>query len=307
MFAGARRAFVTFAALMLASSVARAEQFVLFDITFTCPDRQCPKGTYTTQQIQLSKGLPGDLTKPVDYTQGTAHFAFQVLEKPSAAAAAIRMILTGTPASGQNGYYVGTTNSPAYTKVGVYQWSMKFQDIIAYERLDYTKGWGGGHDIHLMGGDKDVADQGDPNGLYMPTRIRMVVTFVSPGGTYVPPPFAPVPDGGADAGKADVARRDTAASRPPSDAGARDSSEDSRPSPPDVDEPEPPAAEQQPRGCSLGRTKVDDTCLPPLLAVLLLPAAARKFSGRRRCPRPASRLPDDRPPSPGSASRSRPA
>ncbi len=65
----------------------RAEQFVLFDTTFTYTkedaDNSKPsKSHYYVKGAMLNEDRPKDWTSPVDYRNGTVHVRLEVIEKP---------------------------------------------------------------------------------------------------------------------------------------------------------------------------------------------------------------------------------
>ena len=76
-------------ALVLASpSLSHAEQFVLFDVTFTFSkedaDNSKPsKSHYYVRDKLINPDRPKDWTAPVDYRNGTVHIRTEVLEKPA--------------------------------------------------------------------------------------------------------------------------------------------------------------------------------------------------------------------------------
>src|SRR3954466_9261695 len=77
--------------LLLASSVGRAQQFVVFDATFTFTkedaDNSKPsKSHYYVTGKMLNAERPKDWTGPVDYRNGTVHIRLEVLEKPDGGA-----------------------------------------------------------------------------------------------------------------------------------------------------------------------------------------------------------------------------
>ena len=66
----------------------RAEQFVLFDVTFpyTKSDADNAKPSpshYYVKSDRLNPQRPRDWTAPVDYRNGTVHVRLEVLEKPA--------------------------------------------------------------------------------------------------------------------------------------------------------------------------------------------------------------------------------
>src|SRR5579863_6325735 len=74
--------------LLLACSVNYAEQFVLFDVTFTytkedADNSQPSKSHYYVRDKQLNPDRPKDWTAPVDYRNGTVHIRTEVIEKPA--------------------------------------------------------------------------------------------------------------------------------------------------------------------------------------------------------------------------------
>src|SRR5215207_9925851 len=75
-------------ALLVASpSMSYAEQFVLFDVTFTFTkedaDNSKPsKSHYYVRGDRLNPERPKDWTAPVDYRNGMVHIRLEVLEKP---------------------------------------------------------------------------------------------------------------------------------------------------------------------------------------------------------------------------------
>src|SRR5262245_21017 len=65
----------------------RANQFVLFDVTFTYSkedaDNSKPSPShYYVKGDMLNKDRPKDWTSPADYRNGTVHIRIEVLEKP---------------------------------------------------------------------------------------------------------------------------------------------------------------------------------------------------------------------------------
>src|SRR4051812_50071979 len=77
--------------LLVACPRAHAQQFVLFDATFTFTkedaDNSKPsKSHYYVRDKMLNADRPKDWTSPVDYRNGTVHIRAQVLEKPAGGA-----------------------------------------------------------------------------------------------------------------------------------------------------------------------------------------------------------------------------
>src|SRR4051812_22669335 len=78
--------------LLVACPRAHAQQFVLFDATFTFTkedaDNSKPsKSHYYVRDKMLNPDRPKDWTQPVDYRNGTVHVRLEVIEKPAGGAA----------------------------------------------------------------------------------------------------------------------------------------------------------------------------------------------------------------------------
>ena len=80
--------FAGLASLLLGPSTCQAEQFVLFDATFTFTkedadnSKPSPSHYYVRDKL-MNAERPKDWTSPVDYRNGTAHIRLEVLEKPA--------------------------------------------------------------------------------------------------------------------------------------------------------------------------------------------------------------------------------
>src|SRR6516225_7890829 len=77
--------------LLLACSVNRADQFVLFDVTFTftkedADNAKPSKSHYYVRGKKLNADRPKDWTTPADYRNGTVHIRAEVIEKPEGGA-----------------------------------------------------------------------------------------------------------------------------------------------------------------------------------------------------------------------------
>src|SRR5256885_9017715 len=75
-------------ALLAIPSVGWAEQFVLFDVTFTFTkedaDNSKPsKSHFYVRDKLLNADRPKDWTAPVDYRNGTVHIRTEIIEKPA--------------------------------------------------------------------------------------------------------------------------------------------------------------------------------------------------------------------------------
>src|SRR3954468_6365454 len=78
-------------ALLLSGPAARAQQFVLFDTTFTYTkadaDNSKPsKSHYYVRDMMLNPDRPKNWLSPVDYRNGTVHVRLEVIDKPAGGA-----------------------------------------------------------------------------------------------------------------------------------------------------------------------------------------------------------------------------
>ena len=166
---------------------ARADQFVLFDQTFTFEEKDAvpTKSHLFVKPAQFGQGTPTDWTAPVDYRNGTVHIRMEVLEKP-AGQVPTTWSLCYIPNKGQNNNY-GCVGSPTYTKPGVYE---KDQDMTTFWENDSII-WSRG--IKMMSlvikaakapGKKKHAHLQPDLKKFFPTRIRVTMVQVSKGATY---------------------------------------------------------------------------------------------------------------------------
>ncbi len=186
---------VVFASLW--SATASAEQFVVVDETYE-HTADMPDSHY---RVDPPAGTPKDWRSPIDYASGTAHMHMEVFTKPTDTPTRFQACFEATPT------YACIDQAPAYTTVGVYDWKTPFSNFWSPPgtSVDWTQGT---NKIALILKDTNNGKPSADNvgettaALYMPTKIRFVVTIVAPGSTYVPPGPADVPDSGApmDAG-----------------------------------------------------------------------------------------------------------
>jgi len=182
-----------FALVCAAPSAAFADQFVAMDDTWEhTPDM--PDSHY---RVKPTAETPTDWLSPVDYSDGTAWVYLEVQTKPTAQETKFQVCFEATPT------YACTAQSPTYTTVGTYEWPTDFSDFWSPpgEFVDWTQG------VNKLAcilkdtmNNKPSEDNVGPEvaALYTPTRVRMVVTIVSAGGTYMPP--TPTGEGGGGGG-----------------------------------------------------------------------------------------------------------
>ena len=177
-------------AALLIAPIGRAEQFVLFDVTFSYTksdaDNSKPsKSHYYVRDPVLNVNRPRDWTSPVDYRNGTLHVRLEVLEKP-AGGAPTTWTLCYIPNKGQGNNY-GCTGTQIYKEKGVYDKDISMTSWWENQSIIWTEGikqmdlvikddsGGGGH-----------AHKRADHENYFPTKVRITMVQVSAGSTYDP-------------------------------------------------------------------------------------------------------------------------
>lgn len=174
----------------LASLPVFAEQFVLFDVTFTFTkddaDNSKPsKSHYYVKEDRLNPLRPRDWTSPVDYRNGSVHIRTEVLEKPPGGEPTTWSICY-IPNKGQgNGY--GCTGTDPYREKGIHEKDVSMKSFWQNDAIIWSEG------IKRMdlvmkdgsGGSGHVHKRTDPE-KFFPTKIRMTVIQVASGTKYDP-------------------------------------------------------------------------------------------------------------------------
>lgn len=169
-------------------SVARAEQFVLVDVSYTHSAETTKDSHYYTKP---PADAPKDWTNPVDYSTGSVHIIVDVKTKPAGdTPTKFQICFEGTPS------YACTLQSPTYTATGRVEWDSPFKDFWYDSTVDWSKGT---KQIPLILKDTNNGKPaGDPK--YMPTDLHVQLTLVSPGAKFVAPPAAGSGGAGGAAG-----------------------------------------------------------------------------------------------------------
>jgi MYXO-CTERM domain-containing protein len=175
------------ALLTLSPKLGHAEQFVLFDVTFTMTweDATTSSPSKSHHYVKSNSGLnaqrPMNWLTPVNYRDGTVHIYLEVLEKPEGG----QMQGWAMCYVGGGGY--GCPYTPYYTEKGVYERDVDMHGFYNNAQIDYTKisevdliytinDSGSGH-VHYF---PDLKDKTTP------TKVRMAMVQVSQGSTYDP-------------------------------------------------------------------------------------------------------------------------
>ena len=172
--------------IFTSASLSRAEQFVLFDVTFpyTKADADNAKPSpshYYVKGDRLNAQRPTDWTAPVDYRNGTVHVRLEVIEKP-AGSEPTQWSVCYIPNKGQNHGY-GCIGTDTYKEKGVYEKDIpmtKFwqnDDIVWSEGIKQL-------DLVIKDGKGDKAHTRPDPEKFFPTKIRMTLIQVSAGAKY---------------------------------------------------------------------------------------------------------------------------
>lgn len=193
-------------ALVAFPARAWAVQFVVTDVTYT---HSATTTTDSHLRVAPSAQTPINWVAPTNYTAGgTAHVRLEVFTKPSAAPTRFQICFEANAGS-----YACTDQAPTYTAPGVYDWATPMPNFYQFSTVDWTKGVA---KVALILKDdkngKPAPENVGPtvSAMYMPSNLRVTVTMVSPGGTYVPPPPTPTDAGAPDASASDAASPDAA-------------------------------------------------------------------------------------------------
>jgi hypothetical protein len=167
-----------------------ADQFVLFDTTFTftkedADNAKPSKSHYYVKSDKLNPVRPKDWTAPVDYRNGTAHVRLEVLDKPAGGEATTWSVCY-IPFKGQNHGY-GAFNTDVYKEKGVYERDIAMTKFWQNNDILWNEGI---KEMHLVikdnsGGSGHAHKRADHE-KFFPTKVRMTVVQVSAGSTYDP-------------------------------------------------------------------------------------------------------------------------
>jgi len=176
--------------LLIGASVAYAEQFVLFDVTFTYTksdaDNSTPsKSHYYVRGDALNPNRPRDWTSPVDYRNGTVHIRAEVIEKPPGSEPTT-WTLCYIPNQGQKNKY-GCTGTGLYREKGVYELDVPMTSWWENDSIIWTEGI---KQMDLVikdssGGSGHAHKRADSE-KFFPTKMRITMVQVSAGSKYDP-------------------------------------------------------------------------------------------------------------------------
>ncbi len=187
----ARRSMLVWAclaALWMGASSVRAEQFVLFDATFTFTkdeadnSKPSPSHYYVRDKL-MNAERPKDWISPVDYRNGTAHVRLEVLEKPAGGEATTWSVCY-IPNKGRDKGY-GCFNTPVYKEAGVYEQDIPMTKFWQSDSIVWEQGI---KEMHLVikdnSGGSGHAHKRQDHEKFFPTKVRMTVIQVSADSKY---------------------------------------------------------------------------------------------------------------------------
>jgi hypothetical protein len=176
--------------LLAAPAASHAEQFVLFDVTFTYTkadaDNSRPsKSHYYVKGDAINPKRPRDWTNPVDYRNGTVHIRAEVIEKP-AGSEPTTWTLCYIPNRGQgNGY--GCTGTVVYREKGVYEQDVSMKSFWENNAIVWPEGI---KQMDLVikdnSGGRGHAHKRADSEKFFPTKMRITMVQVSAGSKYDP-------------------------------------------------------------------------------------------------------------------------
>jgi hypothetical protein len=174
--------------VLVSATVSRADQFVLFDVTFpfTKADADNAKPSqshYYVKGPMLNAQRPKDWTAPVDYRNGTAHVRLEVIEKPAGSEPTTWSVCY-IPNKGQRHGY-GCFNTDVYKEKGVYERDIDMTKFWQNDDIVWSEGIKEMHLVIKDGSGAKGHTRADHE-KFFPTRIRMTLIQVSKGAKYDP-------------------------------------------------------------------------------------------------------------------------
>jgi hypothetical protein len=169
---------------------AATKQFVLFDVEFTYTKADADNSFPNKSHIYVTGNLinperPTNWTSPVDYRNGTVHIRLEVMDKPPGDAPT-RWTLCYIPNKGQgNGY--GCTGTEMFTTEGIFEKDVPMTSFWENESIVWSEGI---KQMDLIikddSGGQGHAHKRADHEKFFPTKVRITMTQVAAGETYVP-------------------------------------------------------------------------------------------------------------------------
>jgi len=165
-----------------------AEQFVLFDVTFTFTKEEADNSKpspshHYVRADRLNAQRPKDWTAPIDYRNGTAHLRIEVLEKPAGGEPAMWSVCY-IPHKGQRKGY-GCLGTGAYKETGVHEKDIPMTSFWQNDDILWNEGIKEMHLVLKDGSGTHAHKHAEPQ-KFFPTKVRMTLVQVPKGATYDP-------------------------------------------------------------------------------------------------------------------------
>ena len=197
-----RAAILSLILVLMNAALSRAEQFVLFDVTFPFTkadaDNATPsKSHYYVKGPMLNAQRPKDWTAPVDFRNGTVHVRLEVIEKPAGGEPTTWSVCY-IPNKGQ-GHGYGCIGTDVYKEKGVYEKDVDMTKFWQNNDIAWSEGI---KEMHLVmkdnSGGSGHAHKRPDHEKFFPTKIRMTLIQVSKGAKYDPKLVPNLPERSAE-------------------------------------------------------------------------------------------------------------
>jgi MYXO-CTERM domain-containing protein len=184
-----------FGVLAVAPQTASAQaQLVALDETYTALERGNITFATFHHKVNPSNREPASWLAPIDYSKGTAHIRLEVFDKPSAKPTTLTICFDGDLEA------YGCLTSNAWSATGVHEMTKPVTGAWQHDKIQWGKRRTEYHLIIKDGSGRAPTPVAD----FVPSKLRVTMTIVPPGGTYVPPVNQqPATDGGAGDARAD--------------------------------------------------------------------------------------------------------
>jgi len=179
---------LSFYIFISALTALNAEQFVLFDKTFTYETKDAipTKSHLKIPASQFGKNTPKDWTSPVNYRNGTVYIRFEILEMPNSKVPT-KWSVCYIPNKGQKNNY-GCASSLMYKEPGVYENIVDMNKFWENDSIIWNKGIKMMTLVikHAQKGGKGHAHLQPDLSKFFPTKLRVTMVQVSEGSEYNP-------------------------------------------------------------------------------------------------------------------------
>ena len=174
--------------LFMSTALCHADQFVLFDVTFTFTHEDAlnskpSQSHYYVKSDRLNLERPKDWTAPVNYRNGTVHVRLEVIDKPESSQPTTWSVCY-IPIKGQNHGY-GCIGTGVYKEKGVIEKDLDMTKFWQNDDIVWSQGI---KEMHLVLKDDHnlhAHKRPDPE-KFFPTKVRMTLIQVSKGSKYDP-------------------------------------------------------------------------------------------------------------------------